>query len=465
MWFTQWDGNEETVPERIIRVTSTGEFSSVTLADRAGVRDIAPGPDGNIWFTQDSRDMIGRVTPDGVLTEFPCGGPGHVCRGPSHIVAGPDGAMWYTMTPADKIGRITMSGDVKSFVLPYDAPFTIARLPEGIAVGADGNIWFTEPHHNQIGRMTLHGDVTEFPLPSDGGRPYYIAAGPDGALWFTEYPEHTIGRITTDGVITEYPLSTSIDLADIVTGHDGSLWFTAYTEEKVASLTPDGHLREISLELTAPCPNTLADECAGPVGIAPGPDGTMWFTENAADKVGVIDPAGEPRLQYISVLPSGFAPADATVTLGTRVQWSMFAAGVHFVRSSGELKVLRSRPLRPVSYFRSTMRSAGTFRYSDSSGARGTLSVPLDVLPATGTISTEFAVRWSTASAAEGDGFDVQVRRPGALSFVPWKRNTSRAKGSFVPDDGPGTYWFRARLRQSSDVAGQWSPPGYVLVG
>ncbi len=32
---------------------------------------IVTGPDGNLWFTESSRDAIGRITPDGTITEFP----------------------------------------------------------------------------------------------------------------------------------------------------------------------------------------------------------------------------------------------------------------------------------------------------------------------------------------------------------------------------------------------------------
>ena len=32
--------------------------------------DITAGPDGNLWFTEDVVDKVGRITPDGVITEF-----------------------------------------------------------------------------------------------------------------------------------------------------------------------------------------------------------------------------------------------------------------------------------------------------------------------------------------------------------------------------------------------------------
>ena len=36
----------------------------------SGVDALAPGPDGNIWFTEPDANKIGRITPAGVVTEF-----------------------------------------------------------------------------------------------------------------------------------------------------------------------------------------------------------------------------------------------------------------------------------------------------------------------------------------------------------------------------------------------------------
>jgi len=44
------------------------EFPIPTL--NSGPYDIVSGPDGNLWFTEDSENKIGRITPAGVITEF-----------------------------------------------------------------------------------------------------------------------------------------------------------------------------------------------------------------------------------------------------------------------------------------------------------------------------------------------------------------------------------------------------------
>ena len=103
---------------------------------------IAPGPDGNLWFTDVSTTTpaIGRITPGGAITEFSSGlNPG---SRPSGIAAGPDGNLWFTdygTTPA--IGRITPGGTITEF----SSGLNPGSDPSGIAAGPDGNLWFTDP--------------------------------------------------------------------------------------------------------------------------------------------------------------------------------------------------------------------------------------------------------------------------------------------------------------------------------
>src|SRR5262249_55150599 len=68
-------------------------------------RGIAAGPDGNLWFAEGAANQIGRITPDGVITEFPIPTASSV---PIGITAGPDGALWFTEPGSNQIGRITV---------------------------------------------------------------------------------------------------------------------------------------------------------------------------------------------------------------------------------------------------------------------------------------------------------------------------------------------------------------------
>jgi streptogramin lyase len=222
---------------------SITEYSIPTTA--SGPNGIAAGPDGALWFTESNANKIGRITTSGTITEFGIPTPS---SGPFYIAAGPDGALWFSENSGNKIGRITTSGTITEFGIP-----TSASEPAGIAAGPDGALWFTEGFQyvssmnpgitaggNKIGRIATSGAITEFPVPTASSNPVGIAAGPDGALWFAENGSFhiqrgtvpgKIGRITTAGVVTEYPLPPQAGPVagpiGIAAGPDGALWFGA----------------------------------------------------------------------------------------------------------------------------------------------------------------------------------------------------------------------------------------------
>src|SRR5260370_38884686 len=86
---------------------------------------ITAGPDGALWFSEDLNNKIGRITTDGVITEFPNAGTDL-----SGITSGPDGALWFTDN-FGKIGRITTDGVISKFNTPSGS------FPVGILTGPD----------------------------------------------------------------------------------------------------------------------------------------------------------------------------------------------------------------------------------------------------------------------------------------------------------------------------------------
>jgi virginiamycin B lyase len=271
---------------------------------------ITLGPDGAVWFTEIATNAIGRLQPrTRTITTFPLPQPGQ----PTAIVNGPDGALWFTEYSGDRIGRITTGGQISEFSIPGAGPWDIA-------VGPDGALWFTEQDANRIGRITTGGAITSFVVPSQDGEPIAIANGPDGALWFTN--ANGVARITISGTVTHQWTGTSGN--GITTGPDGNVWFVEGSSDAVARLNPStGQVRHFPIDLNC-FPQEIAsgsgavwftcyflDEVGrvtmdGQVtpfavpnhfggnypdtleGIAPGAGRAMWFTEEAANRIGRI---------------------------------------------------------------------------------------------------------------------------------------------------------------------------------
>jgi hypothetical protein len=79
----------------------------VAIADQfhveAAHKALAAGSDGNVWLTEREQNKIGKITPKGIVTEFPVPTK---ASGPWGITAGPDGNVWFTEVIYDHPGRI-----------------------------------------------------------------------------------------------------------------------------------------------------------------------------------------------------------------------------------------------------------------------------------------------------------------------------------------------------------------------
>jgi virginiamycin B lyase len=170
---------------------------------------------------------------------------------------------------------------------------TEGHRPQAIVPGPDGNLWVTEVLKHKILRVTPKGEITEFPVPGEGvGVLQGIAAGSDGKIYFTSREENAIRQMSTDG---KFGLTFAIPSKatkpsnmnkgswprEIAAGPDGSLYFAEMAANKIGKLAADGKITEY--------PIPTAD--AGAYGIVAGPDKKIWFTQSTGDKIGRLDPA------------------------------------------------------------------------------------------------------------------------------------------------------------------------------
>ncbi|HEY2798766.1 MAG TPA: S-layer homology domain-containing protein [Thermoanaerobaculia bacterium] len=416
LWFTE-------ITQKIGRVTPAGVVTEFPVA--GGPLGITEGPDGALWFAENTAAKIGRMTVDGATyTEFPLAA-GHY---PTSIEAGPDGALWFTETNANKIGRITTAGVVTEFSIP-----TANSGPHAIAAGPDGNLWFTENGKNKIGRLTTAGVFTEFPIPTAGSFPEGITAGPDGNLWFAENVGAKIGRVTTAGVITEFPLPEAGRVFHIAGGPDGNVWFTEFDNNRISKIEPDGTITRYLIP-TSGC---------GAYGIGLGADGKLWFTEFHTARVGRLDLAGTPppQIDFELPLPGGSLPEDAATGSDGNV-W--------FVDVN---KIGRITPAGVVTKF--TIPSAGAFPQGIASGPDGALwfsensANKIGRITTAGAFTDEFPVPTS-ASAPQG----IAAGPDGALWFTEFnadKIGRSTLSGAMTEHPVPTAGGEPMRIAAGSD--------------
>lgn len=134
------------------------------------------------------------------------------------------------------------------------------------------------------------------PITTRGGGPTDIVLGPDGNLWFTEGTGTSarakvfLGRITIRGTITEFPLPSGVVLNTIAAAADGTLWFTEFAAGKIGRIRPDGTIVEFTLPANPDDPSFVdmpMDGCCGRAGRH-----TLGLS---IDSAGRKDRASDPR--------------------------------------------------------------------------------------------------------------------------------------------------------------------------
>jgi virginiamycin B lyase len=143
MWFIENGGPNFGIvtPKGKITEHSTGLGNAYSFG-------IATGSDGRVWFADNGDNSIAAINAtDYTVTNYTTGFTGD----PISIVAGPDGNLYFGET-TPVVGRITPAGVVTEY--PFTASegtFPILSL----AVGPDGNIWFANNSHSQVGVLHL----------------------------------------------------------------------------------------------------------------------------------------------------------------------------------------------------------------------------------------------------------------------------------------------------------------------
>ena len=141
-----------------------------------GPHDVAPAPDGGVWYTAQRTGELGYLDPKTGATRMVKLGSGSAPHG---VIVGPDGAPWVTDGGLNAIVRVDpVSKEVKTFKLPGPN----ANLNTA-AFDRDDILWFTgqSGYFGHLDPKT--GALKVMPSPRGAG-PYGITATPDGRIFY-----------------------------------------------------------------------------------------------------------------------------------------------------------------------------------------------------------------------------------------------------------------------------------------
>jgi virginiamycin B lyase len=161
----------------------------------SGVHDVAPAPDGTVWYTAQRKGALGRLNPaDGHVREVPLGDS----SAPHGVISGPDGNAWVTDGGQNAIVQVDAATHA---VTVYPLPTRdYANLNTPVFDPA-GVLWFTG-QSGVWGRLVpQEGTVQVWPAPRGAG-PYGITATPGGTVYYASLAGSYLGRVDAPGKIT-----------------------------------------------------------------------------------------------------------------------------------------------------------------------------------------------------------------------------------------------------------------------
>lgn len=168
------------------------EVRTYAVPEGAHPHDVAPAPDGSVWYTAQGQGALGRLDPEtGDVRQIPLGED----SAPHGVIVGPDGAAWVTDGGQNAIVRVD----------PATEEVDVFPLPEGsghanlntASFDARGRIWFTG-QAGVYGRYDpATGGMKVWDAPRGRG-PYGITTTPDGDVYYASLAGSHIARIDPD---------------------------------------------------------------------------------------------------------------------------------------------------------------------------------------------------------------------------------------------------------------------------
>jgi virginiamycin B lyase len=154
-----------------------------------GIHDLAPAPDGGVWFSAQRSGHLGWFDPRTGKSELISLGSG---SSPHGVIAGPDGAAWLTDGGHNAIVRVSWPArELKLLPLPAGTPYANLNT---CAFDGDGDLWFTG-QGGFVGKVGVRsGQVSVQPSPRGRG-PYGICATPRGEVWWCSLAGSFIAQI------------------------------------------------------------------------------------------------------------------------------------------------------------------------------------------------------------------------------------------------------------------------------
>jgi virginiamycin B lyase len=197
--------------------------------------DVAPAPDGTVWYTAQYKGALGRLDPKtGKITRVALGEGSR----PHGVIVGQDGDAWVTDGGLNAMVRVDgETEEVEVFPLPEDAGSANMNTA---AVDGEGKVWFTGQtgFYGRLDPETAKMDVWKSPK---GRGPYGIAATPSGEIYYVSLAGSFLGKpdLETGETTVIEPKGEGVGTRRVWSDSKGRLWVSEWNAGNLSVYDPN----------------------------------------------------------------------------------------------------------------------------------------------------------------------------------------------------------------------------------
>jgi virginiamycin B lyase len=260
------------------------------VPDGARPHDVAPAPDGKVWYTAQRQGALGILDPTtGEVEQVPLGDG----SAPHGVIAGPDGKAWITDGGQNAIVSFDPATQkVAVHPLPEDAGY--ANLNTAAFAG-DGALWFTG-QNGIYGRLDpASGEMRVFDAPRGRG-PYGITSTPDGEIYYASLAASYVGHIDTmtgEATVIEPPTPDQ-GARRVWSDSQGNVWVSEWNSGQLSRYTPASGAWQ-TWQLPGDDPKTYA--------VYVDDRDIVWLSDFGANAVVRFDPKTETFTSFAGSAP------------------------------------------------------------------------------------------------------------------------------------------------------------------
>lgn len=294
-------------------VASRMQSWRLATSTRTAIHDLAPAPDGGVWFTAQASGHLGWFDPATGRTDLIALGKG---SSPHGVIQGPDKAAWITDGGQNAIVRVSWpERQLKVYPLPAGTPY--ANLNTCAFDGA-GDLWYTG-QAGYVGKVAVKtGQVSVKPAPRGRG-PYGICSTPAGEVWWCSLAGSFIARIDTatgESRVVEPPTPQQ-GARRVWSDSKGRIWVSEWYSGNLSMHDPAAQSWQ-TWRLPGERPRAYA--------VYVDERDIVWVSEWGAN----ITYAFDPRTQKFQAYPMPRDPANVRQILGRRGEvWLPESANEH----------------------------------------------------------------------------------------------------------------------------------------